>query len=252
MNRLLNKTALITGAGTGIGKATAILFAQEGACIALLGRRIQPLEETGKEIEDLGGRAFAQACDVSREANCSRAAQLIMERYGKIDILVNNAGVVRRNEDTATLAEKDWDEHLSINLKSVFLMCKAVIPHMQRARCGVIVNIASMLSFVAAPGYGSYCAAKGGMVGYSRALALDLASFGIRVNTVCPGLVETAMAYVGRENFDGLKDQIEKLYPLGRLGRPEDIASSILFMASDEASWVTGADLVVDGGYSIK
>ncbi len=252
MSRLHNKSAILTGAGTGIGRETAISFAREGARLVLLGRREHLLEETLAAVSKAGGTAFIQTSDVSREGDCQQAVLAAMDRYGQIDILVNNAGVVRRNEDAATLSESEWDEHLDINLKSVFLMCKAVIPHMREAQSGAIINVASMLSFVAAPGYGSYCAAKGGVIAYSRALAIDLGGEGIRVNTVCPGVVETPMAYVDRENFNELKDQMIKLYPLGRLGRPEDVATSILFLASDEASWITGANLMVDGGYSIK
>lgn len=248
MGRLTGKTVLLTGGGSGIGKGIAALFADEGARLLLTGTTAFKLRET---IAALPGEHEAIAADISSEQDVRRLAERAGEMFGELDVLINNAGTVKRNEDVTETTQVEWERFMSVNLLGVFLMCKYMIPMMKR-RGGSIVNIASQLATVAAPGYASYSMAKGGTLAFTRSLAVDYGAFGIRANCISPGLVETPMAYVGRGNFDELKPQAAEALPLRRIGRPEDIAYAALYLASDEASWVTGANLAVDGGYTAK
>lgn len=251
MGRLEGRIALVTGGGTGIGRATAERFAGEGASVMISGRRQPPLEETATAIVAAGGKAAFCTGDVAVEADARRMVDATVETFGGLDILVNNASVVRRGEDIRQTTTEEWDRDLDINLKGVFLTTKHALPHLEK-RKGCIVNLSSQLAFIAVPGYATYCATKGGVVAFTRAIAMDAAGSGVRANCVCPGLVDTAMARVDRPDFDQRLAEFEKLHPLGRIGQPEDIANAILFLASDEASWITGQALIVDGGFSSR
>lgn len=247
--RVQDKTVILTGAGSGIGRGIAKLFAQEGARLFLVGRDEQKLKET---VQELGQDAEIVVADISNEQAVDSLRECVEKQTDRVDILINNAGTVMRNENIMETNSQLWDEFMSINLKGPFLLCKAFLPLMVRQNQGSIVNIASQLATVSAPGYSTYSTAKGGIVSFTRSIAVDFGAHNIRANCVSPGVVETPMAYVGRENFDELKDAIGNSLPLKRIGQSEDIAYAVLYLASDESSWVTGTNLVVDGGFISK
>jgi NAD(P)-dependent dehydrogenase (short-subunit alcohol dehydrogenase family) len=252
MGRLQDKVTLITGGGTGIGKATALIFSQEGSKIVVFGRREPPIKNTAEVIRKSGCSAIYCVGDVSDSSDVRKAINSTIETYERLDIVINSAGVVRRGENFIKTTEKNWDYQLDINLKGFFLISKYAIRQMiNQGGGGVIINISSIISSVGAEGYSTYAATKGGTVSLARNLAVDYGRYNIRINSISPGIVETPMSYVDRENFDEIKGELEKLQPLGRLGKPEDIAYANLFLASNEASWITGQELIVDGGYTI-
>jgi meso-butanediol dehydrogenase / (S,S)-butanediol dehydrogenase / diacetyl reductase len=248
--RLAGKVALITGGGTGIGRACALLFAREGAQVGVAGRRAQPLAAVVAEIRDAGGEALAVACDVTQAPEVEQAVRAVAARFGRLDIVVNNAGagLAATAEETS---EADWDRLMAVNLKGTFLVSRAALPELRKAGGGAIVNIGSVAGLVGMKQRVAYTAAKGGVTLLTKALALDHAHEGIRVNCICPSLVETELV---RELFSTLpepeavrRQRIAQI-PLGRIGRPEDVAQFAVFLASDESSWVTGAALPLDGG----
>ncbi|MBI4462313.1 MAG: SDR family oxidoreductase [Acidobacteria bacterium] len=251
--KLEGKTAIITGAGTGIGRACAELFAREGAGVMLAGRRRQPLEETLAGVTRSGGRAAAQPCDVTREADIQALVAGARSVFGGLHILVNNAAYWMAGTAEETSLE-DWDRMMDTNLKGVFLLVKQALPELRRAGGGSIVNIGSVLGLVGMKRRVAYATSKGGLVAMSRALALDHAAEKIRVNCICPALVETPM---GEESLlgAGSDPQAERArrlaqIPLGRAGTPEEVARLALFLASDDSSWITGAALPLDGGFT--
>jgi len=251
MDRLRGRVALITGGGSGIGRATAERFAAEGAAVMVTGRREEALAGVVAAVKDAGGKAAYCQGDVSIEADVRRMVDSAVSTFGGLDIVVNNASVLRRGEDLRETTEAEWDRDLDVNLKGVFFVIKHALPHLESGH-GCIVNVASQLAFVAAPGYATYCASKGGVVSFTRAVAMDVAGKGVRANCVCPGLVDTKMARLERPDFEERRDEYDQLHPLGRIGQPDDIANAILFLASDEASWITGQALIVDGGFSSR
>lgn len=249
--RLAGKTALITGGNSGIGKASAILFAKEGAKVMIAARDAASGEATVSEIKQAGGTGEFLRTDVAKSDDCRRAVDRTLERFGRIDVLFNNAGMalVKTLHETT---EEEWDRIFATNLKSIYLMCKFTVPHMIAAGGGSIINTGSQLSMVAAPSFAAYCATKGAIVNLSRAMALDYAKYDIRVNTLCPGAVATPLLlnqFAGKEGPQGNLQHLADLHPLGRIGQPEELAPAALFLACGEASFVTGAALVVDGGY---
>lgn len=250
MTRLAGKTALITGGGTGIGRACAVLFAREGAKVAVAGRRAEPPAAVAAELSGAGDQALAVVCDVTKSAEVERAVQSVVARFGRLDVVVNNAGAVLAATAEET-SEADWDRLLGVNLKGTFLVSRAVLPELRKAGGGVIINIGSVLGPVGMKQRAAYAAAKGGVTLLTKAMALDHAHEGIRINCICPSLVETELI---RELFSVVPDpeahrrQRIAQIPLGRLGRPEDVAQLALFLASEESSWLTGAALPLDGG----
>jgi NAD(P)-dependent dehydrogenase (short-subunit alcohol dehydrogenase family) len=249
--RLAGKVALITGGNSGIGRASAILFAQEGAKVVIAARDTVSGEETASAITKGGGTAVFVRTDVSQRDDCKQAVDLTITRFGRIDVLFNNAGMalVKTLHETT---EEEWDRILGTNLKSIFLMCKFAIPHMIAGGGGSIINTGSQLSMVAAPSFAAYCATKGAILNLSRAMALDYAKHNIRVNTLCPGAVATPLLlrqFEGKEGPQGTLDHLASLHPMGRIGQPEELAPAALFLACGDASFVTGTALVVDGGY---
>jgi meso-butanediol dehydrogenase / (S,S)-butanediol dehydrogenase / diacetyl reductase len=252
VTRLAGKVALVTGAGTGIGRACALLFAREGARVAVAARRAEPLATVTAEMAKAGGETLAVQCDVTQARQVQDAMRAIVGRFGRLDVVVNNAGalIAATAEETS---DADWDRIIDVNAKGTFLVSRAALPELRRTGGGSIINIGSILSLVGMKKRAAYCAAKGGVLLLTRAMALDHAHERIRFNCICPGLVETELIrglFTGTpEREDLLRQRIEQI-PLGRLGHPEDVARLAVFLASEESSWITGAALSVDGGFT--
>jgi NAD(P)-dependent dehydrogenase (short-subunit alcohol dehydrogenase family) len=249
--RFQDKAVVVTGAGSGIGKATALAFGREGAKVVAADVDIASARATAEQIETAGGQAESLPVDVSVGADVERMVTTTVERLGQLDVLVNNAGVFFQ-VPVAQVPEDQWDWLMSINLKGVYLGCKYAVPQMIRQGKGAIVNTASIAGLRGFAGYGTYGAAKGGVVQLTKAFALEVARVGIRVNCVCPGIIDTAMMDQGLAEMGLQKEMFVQLagaaHPMGRIGRPEEVAAAILFLASDEASFITGIALSVDGG----
>jgi NAD(P)-dependent dehydrogenase (short-subunit alcohol dehydrogenase family) len=248
MGALQGKRALITGAASGIGRAIAVLFGEEGAAIILADVDPSGGQTAAAEIEAAGGKGLFVECDVTRADECRSAAALAADRLGGIDILVNAAGVVIRRT-VVELAEDEWDRVLDVNAKSVFLMSKHCIPLMGAA--GSIINLGSGWGIVGGPKAVAYCASKGAVVLMTKAMAIDHGPHGIRVNCLCPGDTDTGMlrqeaSQLGVPEAEFLRQAA--LRPLGRIGSPREIAQAAVFLASDASSFMTGATLLVDGG----
>jgi NAD(P)-dependent dehydrogenase (short-subunit alcohol dehydrogenase family) len=250
MKRLSNKVSLITGAASGIGRAAATLFAREGAKIALLDIDEVGGQAAADEIDGLGGEAAFFRCDVSSAAEVERAVNAVLERFGGVDVLYNNAGIGYAAGITIgtvdDIPEANWDRVLDVNLKSVYLVSHFVVPAMKKSG-GSIIHTSSIMGVRGLPGADAYTAAKGAIVALTRAMAKHLGQFGIRVNVICPGPVDTPLIAPMTSNPEWLRRECGGI-PLGRIGKPEEIASVALFLASDEASFMSGAVVVVDGG----
>jgi NAD(P)-dependent dehydrogenase (short-subunit alcohol dehydrogenase family) len=248
MKKLEGKIALVTGGGSGIGRAAAILFAREGARVAVVGRRPKPLQGTVHLITRQGGKSMAVAADLSRTEEVDTAVRAVERDLGAPQVVFNNHGFFEGGALEAT-SEESWDRVVGINLKSVFLLSRALVPRM-RKRGGSIINNASTLGLVAMKDAAAYCAAKGGLIQLTRAMALDHARDHIRVNAICPGVVDTPM-WRSRRDSSGRRLKRRKfaaLHPLGRMGTPQDVAFLALYLASDESAWMTGSVLTLDGG----
>lgn len=248
--RLEGKTALITGGNEGIGRATALMFVREGAKVAVTGRRKEKLDEV---VRESGGKLTALQGDVSYESHVKRTVDEFMKKFGRIDILFNNAGVLEVGTAVTTSVEA-WNKMMNINVNGMFLMCKYVIPHMQKQGKGVIINNGSVLSVIGCQNAIAYNTTKGAVIQMSRSLAIDHAKEGIRVNTICPGFIKTKM----NEDFIGNPPEAQKkldeiaaqIVPMGYRGEPDDIAYALVYMASDESKYMTGAHITVDGGWT--
>lgn len=249
LRRLQGKVAIVTGAGTGIGRAISFLFAREGAKVAVTDIDVGAAEATVAEIAETGGSALAIEADVAEAVGVENMMRATVATYGHLDVLINNAGV-GTDGDVVELPEKEWQRILDVNLKGVFLCCKYAIPAMKKSGGGSIVNIASTAAFVGGSVSCVYPASKAGVVALSKSTALRYAHNNIRVNCVCPGHVDTALTYTLKD--PEVKAALIRKYPLGRLGAPEEIANAVLFIASDEASFITGTELIVDGGYTAQ
>lgn len=248
--RLQGKVALITGGTSGIGSATAVRFAAEGAKVAITGRNVERGEQVLNEIAEKGGDAIFIRSDVRSAADCREAVERTLERYGQIDVLFNNAGVFHP-KSTTDCSEEEWDETIDSSLKGAFLMSKYALPSMIERGSGSIIHTSSSWGILGGDKAAAYCAAKGGLIIMAKAMATDHGPDGIRVNCVCPGDVLTPMlpddAAKRGMAWEDYVAGVEKR-PLGRIGTPEDIANAVLYLASDEAAFVTGEALVVDGG----
>lgn len=250
MARLVGKVALITGAGTGIGRACAELFAWEGARVALAGRRREPLESAARAINDAGGEALAVPCDVTQAAQVEQALAATVTRFGRLNVLVNNAGALLV-ATAAETAEEEWDRLMDVNLKGPFLVSREAVRQMRRNGGGAIVNIGSVLGLVGMPKRAAYAASKGGLVLLTKAMALDHAAEGIRVNCICPAIVDTELVqglFATQPDPEAARRARAQAIPLGRFGQPVDVAQLAAFLASEESSWITGAAIPVDGG----
>lgn len=247
---LAGKAALVTGGASGIGRATANLFAREGASVAVMDSNGEAGKQVVEELSNGGARSILMQADVSIAGDCSRAAETTASEFGRIDILFNNAGIIHR-ASVVELSEDLWDRTMAVNVRSVFLMSKYVIPIMARGGGGTIINTASGWGLTGGKRAAAYCASKGAVVQLTKAMALDHAEQNIRVNCVCPGDTDTPML---RREAEQLEEPVDRFLadaasrPLLRVGTPEDVARAVLYLASDAASFVTGAALVVDGG----
>lgn len=254
--RLGGKVALVTGAGSGIGQVAAQMFAVEGAAVAVLDLRGDSADRTVERIVDDGGRALAIAADVTVAEDVDAAFARVGEEFGRLDVLVNNAAI-DVSGSIATGSEQDWDRCFAVNVTGIFLCSRAAVPHLVAAGSGSIVNLASVAGLVGVPNLAAYSASKGAVVSLTRSMALDLAPLGIRVNAICPGAVRSPMMDEllrergGGDLAAGLSDTLQK-YPIGRLGRPEDIAGLALYLGTDAASFMTGSIITVDGGMSAQ
>jgi meso-butanediol dehydrogenase/(S,S)-butanediol dehydrogenase/diacetyl reductase len=243
--RLKNKTAIITGGGTGIGLASAKLFCKEGANVSIVGRRQEPLEKAKSLI---GDNLLTIQGDITEDATLDRLVKQTLERFGGIDILVNNAGIFTMGP-MHEMDNREWDRTMDVNLRSGFKLCKAVIPSMMGGSGGSIIHIGSILGIVSVPETAAYNVSKGGQIQLSRSIAVEYGSYGIRSNILCPGMIETEMTESLRENKNLMKEWI-KDYPIGRFGKPDDVAHACLYLASEESSFVTGAVIPIDGGFT--
>jgi NAD(P)-dependent dehydrogenase (short-subunit alcohol dehydrogenase family) len=245
--RLAGKNAIITGGGSGIGKAIAMAFVREGAKVVIAGRDCEKLERAAAEI---GGDCLAVSADVSSAKGTETLVSAAIDKFKRIDILVNNAAVLLPGT-AESLTEEDFDQTFDINVRGLWLVTRAVLPHMRDAAGGSIVNIGSVLSLVGARNRVAYSASKGAVAAMTKAMALDHAAENIRVNCICPGIVETEM--VAKFSTDeSVRRQRVALHPMGCFGQPQDIANAAVFLASDESGWTTGSVLTIDGGYSAQ
>jgi NAD(P)-dependent dehydrogenase (short-subunit alcohol dehydrogenase family) len=243
--RLKDKTAIITGGGTGIGLATARAFYQEGAKIILFGRRKEKLE---KAVEKLGDSAIIVQGDMTNNNDLDQLINETLHNFKNIDILVNNAGLFN-GAPLHEISDSQWDEIMNINIRSVFQLTRRVLPAMLSQKYGSIIHISSILGLIAVPQVAAYNVSKGALNQFSRSIAVEYGSSGIRSNSICPGLIATDMTADLMKDVDLMKEW-SKDYPIGRFGKPEDVANACLYLASDESSFVTGITLPVDGGFT--
>jgi len=259
MGRLAGKVALITGSGSGMGKAAAILFAREGAKVVNVGRRAELLEETVKAIKEAGGETIAVSADVSKGEDVRKMIKAAVDTYGRLDILCNHAAILHKPAPLTEQPEETWDLVIDINLKGVFLGMKYAIPHMIKQGSGVIVNTTSAQGLVGVPNLSPYAATKGGIIALTRTAAIEYASYNIRINCIAIGMVKTPMmlglvAELPPDSVEvkAMNEMAKQLIPLGRMAEADEIAPAMLFLASDDSLYMTGSVMVVDGGYSAQ
>jgi len=248
-----DKTVIVTGGGTGIGRETALLFAQQGANVVIIGRRIDKLRQVQKESIKLGPEIDFLVNDISDEERCKAIVEYVVEKYGNIDILFNNAGILIPGVTHETETEA-WNNIFDINVRGTFFMSKFTIPHMMEQRGGAIVNSSSVIGLKGFAGVAAYAASKGAVAQLTRCMALEYADKGIRVNAICPGFVETPLVTEGflkrAEDRDNAIAYMKSLHPLGRIATAKEIAHGVLFLCDDNSGFITGHLLPIDGGWS--
>ena len=255
--RLESKVALITGGGSGIGRACAEMFAREGARVAVSDISLERAQATTQFVTSHGGDAIAISGDVSVGDDAQNMVSATVEKFGKLDVLVNSAGVSARNAmPKGSSPEEVWDKVINVNLKGTYMVSWHAMPEMAKSGGGSIINLSSIMGLVGYPvgmggGFNPYNPSKGGVLQFTRNLAIDSASKNVRVNCICPGYVETDLTSALTKDAEALS-RLETLHPIGRLGQPEEIAYAALYLASDESGFVTGTPLVVDGGYTAQ
>lgn len=255
MGRVEDKIALVTGAAHGIGRSTAVLLAREGAKVAVTDVDTEACRDVVEEIEGVVGAARDWELDVSDEEQVRRVTEGVVEHFGGLDVLINNAGISGADRPTHELSLEEWEQVQAVNTRGVFLCTKHAIPHMKEAGGGSIVNLSSIYGIVSAPDIPSYHASKGAVRMMTKTDALFYAEDGIRVNSVHPGFIWTPLVEDYLESQGDVEEgrrQLAELHPLGRVGEPEEIAHGILFLASGESSFMTGSELVIDGGYTAR
>ncbi|BAY48620.1 short-chain dehydrogenase/reductase SDR [Scytonema sp. HK-05] len=245
------KVAFVTGAANGIGRATALAFARKGAHVVVADISEQGNQETARMIEDLGGRVIAVKCDVTRASDVKAALSKTIETFGRLDFAFNNAGVEQKNAATAEIEEEEWDRIVNINLRGVFLCMKYEIPLLLK-QGGAIVNTSSGAGVIGIKGGAAYTAAKHGLIGLTKSAALDYASQNIRINAVCPGYIDTPMMGRFTGGTDEGRAKVIAEEPIGRMGKPEEIAAAVVWLCSDAAAFVVGHAMVIDGGQTVQ
>jgi len=250
--RLADKVALITGAGSGMGREAAILFASEGARVAVIDVDEKGAKETTATITAAGGKAFAFKADVAQSAEVEAMVAATIDQFGTLNVVYNNAGIEGASEFLAQMKEADFDRVIAINLRGVWLGMKYTLPHLIKAGGGSIINTASIAGLVGLRAAAAYCAAKAGVIALTRVGALEYGRYNIRVNAICPGAIDTPM--VQRvQGSGGLREgALNRISVLGRIGQPSEIAKTALFLASDDSSFATGAPFVIDGGWTVS
>jgi NAD(P)-dependent dehydrogenase (short-subunit alcohol dehydrogenase family) len=256
MNRTKGKAAIVTGAALGIGRAACLLLAKEGAKVAITDVRDAEGRELARQISDTGGAATYWHLDVAREDEVKSVFARIREQFGRIDVLVNNAGIAGVNKPTHEITEEEWDRVISVNVKGVFFCTKHVIPYLRQAGGGSIINLSSIYGIIGAPDIPPYHASKGAVREMTKTDALLYAKEKIRVNSVHPGYIWTPLVEdLGKKSPEGVaafRQHLDSLHPVGHVGEPDDIAYGILYLASEESKFVTGSELVIDGGYTAQ
>lgn len=244
MARLDGKVAIVTGASGGIGQAVAIRLAADGADVAAFGQNVERLEATAAKVRELGRRVESIPCDIKSAEAIAAGVQKVEQAFGRIDILVNNAGITKDGL-LIRMSQDDWDEVLAVNLRSVFLFTKAAARPMMKQRSGSIINVSSIIGLIGNPGQANYSASKAGIIAFTKSVAKELASRGVRANAIAPGFISTKMT-------DRLTDDLQKkmleMIPLARYGKPEDVAGAVSFLASEDAAYITGQVIQVCGG----
>lgn len=252
--RFDGKIAVVTGASLGIGKACALGFAQEGAKVAIIDINEEQGKAAVKEAEALRGEAVFIGADVANEQDVIAMVDGVLERWGRLDILVNNAGIYVQGDVTAT-EQEEWERVMAVNLRGPFLCTKHAVPAMEKNGGGTVINIASEAGLVGIPGQVAYNVSKGGLIALTRSCAVDLAGRGVRVNCVCPGTTDTPLVKEAINRADdpaAARRRLEEVRPLNRLGKPEEIASAALYLASEAAAYATGSIFSIDGGYTTQ
>ncbi|RAL22525.1 SDR family NAD(P)-dependent oxidoreductase [Thermoflavimicrobium daqui] len=249
--RLENKVAIITGAGTGIGKETALLFAREGAKIVITDINEDSGNQAVKDIQSHGGEAIFIRLDVSKEEDWKKVTEKTIHSFGKVDILFNNAGIYII-KPLAEIQLEEWNRLMSINVTGVFLGMKHIMPLMAKQKKGSVINASSIAGLMGAPGHVLYGASKGAVRIMTKDAAIEYAPTGVRVNSIHPGYIDTGMAEYASKVTGSTKDELGKEFPMGRLGTVKDVANMVLFLASDESSYTTGAEFVIDGGATAR